>query len=87
MTSILFLIETTWIHVVPSYYYFQADLFFKLFYQNNSSISKKNTQATFVWRFIPPFGALQVAYQHGTAPFGEISEQGHTLFTKLSWVF
>jgi len=79
--------ETTWIHVVRSYYYFQNDLFLKVFYQTNSSIQKKNTQVTFVWRFIPPFGALQFAYQHGTAPFGEASDQGHTLFTKLSWVF
>ncbi len=78
---------TTWIHVLRSYYYFKNDLFIKLFYQTNSNIRKRNTQATFVWRVIPPFGALQIAYHHGTAPFGEISEQGHTLFTKLSWVF
>jgi hypothetical protein len=79
--------ETTWIHVLRSDYYFKPDLFLKLFYQTNSSIDKKNTQATLVWRFIPPFGALQIAYQHGTSRFGEASDQGHTLFTKLSWVF
>jgi hypothetical protein len=40
-----------------------------------------------VWRFLPPFGQLQVAYQRGTSPLGEVSEQGDTLFTKLAWVF
>lgn len=80
-------LETTLIHVLRSYYYFQNDLFVKVFYQTNSAILKRNAQVTFVWRFIPPFGALQIAYQHGTAPFGEPSDQGHTLFTKLSWVF
>jgi hypothetical protein len=37
--------------------------------------------------YVPPFGALQIAYHHGTSRFGTASEQGHTLFTKLSWVF
>jgi hypothetical protein len=80
-------IKTTWNHVLRSYYYFKNDLFLKVFYQTSSNLQKKTTQITYVWRFIPPFGALQIAYQHGTAPFGEISDQGHTLFTKLSWVF
>lgn len=79
--------ETTWIHVIRSNYYFYNDFFLKFFYQTNSSIEKKNAQATLVWRFIPPFGALQIAYHHGTSRFGTASEQGHTLFTKLSWVF
>ena len=79
--------ETTWIHVIRSNYYFYNDFFLKFFYQRNSSIEKKNAQATLVWRFIPPFGALQIAYHHGTSRFGTASEQGHTLFTKLSWVF
>jgi hypothetical protein len=30
---------------------------------------------------------VQVAYQLGTAEFGERSEQGHTVFVKLTTVF
>jgi len=79
--------ESTWIHLVRSYYYFNKDLFLKLFFQTNSVIDKKNVQALFVWRFLPPFGSLQIAYQRGTSRFGTISDQGNTLFTKFSWVF
>jgi len=79
--------ETTWIHVLRSNYYFTKDLFLKVFFQTNSVIQKKNTQVVLVWRFKPPFGSFQVAYQHGTSAFGAASEQGHTLFSKLSWVF
>jgi hypothetical protein len=31
--------------------------------------------------------SLQVAYQRGTSPMGEASDQGSTLFSKLTWVF
>jgi hypothetical protein len=41
----------------------------------------------FVWRYRPPFGSIQVAYQKGTAPFGQPSNQGHTLFVKATTVF
>jgi len=41
----------------------------------------------FVWRYRPPFGTVQIAYERGTAAFGERSEQGNTLFLKLSYVF
>ncbi len=79
--------DTTWIHVFETVYSFDPDLFIKLFLQTNSAIDKLNVQAVWVWRFIPPFGSLQVAYQRGTSELGEISDQGNTLFTKLSWVF
>jgi len=79
--------DTTWIHVLETVYSFNPDLFIKLFLQTNSAIDKLNVQAVWVWRFIPPFGSLQVAYQRGTSEIGEMSEQGDTLFTKLSWVF
>lgn len=79
--------RSTWIHLVRSYYYFNKDLFLKLFFQTNSVIGKKNIQALFVWRFLPPFGSLQIAYQRGTSRFGTISDQGNTLFTKFCWVF
>ncbi len=79
--------ESTWIHVLRSSYYFTNDLFVSLFVQTNSVISKENVQLLGVWRFKPPFGSLQIAYQKGTSEIGTPSEQGDTLFTKLSWVF
>jgi len=79
--------ESTDIHVVRSVYNFTPDLFFKVFFQSSSAIDRKNVQAVFVWRYRPPFGTVQVAYERGTAPFGEPSEQGNTLFLKLSYVF
>ena len=79
--------QTTWIHVVNTIYNFNPDLFIKLFLQTNSAVDKLNIQAVWVWRFKPPFGSFQVAYQRGTSDVGEVSTQGDTLFTKLSWVF
>ena len=54
---------------------------------STTALDKENIQALWVWRFKPPFGSLQVALQRGTSLLGERSEQGNTLFTKLSWVF
>ncbi len=79
--------ETTWIHVFETRYAFDPDLFVKLFAQTNSAIDKVNVQAVGVWRFKPPFGSLQLAYQRGTSEAGEVSAQGDTVFAKLSWVF
>jgi hypothetical protein len=79
--------ETTVIHRARTSYYFNPDLFCKLFFQTNSAIEKENAQASLVWRFLPPFGSLQLVYQRGTSHAGTQSDQGHTLFTKLSWVF
>ena len=79
--------ESTWIHVIRSTNYFTKDIFLKLFYQLNSSIDKKNIQLLFVYRFQPPFGLFQIAYQRGTAEFGERGDQGHTLFIKLAYMF
>lgn len=78
---------STWIHVVRATNYFSKDIFIKLFYQLNSSIDKKNIQLLFVYRFQPPFGSLQIAYQKGTARFGERGNQGHSLFVKLAYMF
>ena len=79
--------ETTWIHVFEGSYFFNPDNFIKVFAQTNEVIDKVNVQGLWVWRFMPPFGSLQVAYQTGTSERGEVSEQGDTLFTKFSWVF
>jgi hypothetical protein len=79
--------ESTWIHVIRATNYFTNDLFLKVFYQINSSIDKKNIQVLFVYRFQPPFGSFQLAYQKGTALFGVKGTQRNTLFVKLVYMF
>jgi hypothetical protein len=78
--------ESTWLHVLRFNHYFTRDLFIKVFFQSNSVIEKENIQAVFVYRFQPPFGTLQLAYQRGTGRFGEKGEQNDTLFLKFSYV-
>ena len=78
--------ESTTIHVFETTYTFNPDLFVKLFVQSNSTIAKENVQLLGVWRFNPPFGSLQIAYQRGTSEFGQQSQQGDTFFTKLAYV-
>lgn len=79
--------DTTWIHVFRVTQYFTTDLFLKVFYQVNTSIDKKNIQLLFVYRFQPPFGLIQLAYQRGTAPFGIKGSQPDTLFLKIAYMF
>lgn len=79
--------QSTWIHVIVADQYFTKDLFLRCFYQTNSAIEKKNAQVVFAYRFQPPFGLLQVAYQHGSTHFGEAGTQGHTLFIKFAYVY
>lgn len=78
--------ESTWIHVFRFQHYFSKDFFFKAFYQTNSVIDKRNIQALLVYRFQPPFGTVQLAYQRGTADLGETGSQRDTLFLKVSYV-
>jgi len=80
-------LESTWIHVGRVQQSFTPDLFLRLFIQTNSSIDRRNVQALFVWRYLPPFGTIQVAYQRGTADFGARSDQGNTLFLKATAVW
>ena len=79
--------QSTWIHVVRANQFFTKDLFLRLFFQTNSAIDRNNVQAVFVYRYLPPFGTIKVAYQRGTAAFGERSTQGNTLFLKATTVF
>lgn len=79
--------SSTWIHIVRASHFFTTDLFLRVFFQTNSAIDRRNVQATFVYRYLPPFGTLQVVYQRGTAEFGQRSDQGHTLFVKATTVF
>ena len=77
--------ETT-IHVFDVLDSFHADMFAKMFVQTNSAIGKENVQALWVWRFKPPFGSLQLAYQTGTSEQGQISEQGDTFIGKRAFI-
>jgi hypothetical protein len=79
--------SSTWIHVVRANQYFTQDLYLQLFFQTNSAIDRRNVEAVFVYRYKPPFGTIQVAFQRGKAEFGERSDQGNTLFLKGTWVF
>lgn len=79
--------ESTWIHVLRLTNYFTKDLYFKFFYQTNTAIDKYNVQALLVYRYQPPFGTIQLAYQRGAGRFGEVGDQRHTLFLKISYVF
>ncbi|MBT8489222.1 MAG: carbohydrate binding family 9 domain-containing protein, partial [Gemmatimonadetes bacterium] len=54
--------RSTTIQVLRTTYYFTNDLYMKLFAQTNSAIDKENVQLLGVWRILPPFGSLQVAY-------------------------
>jgi len=79
--------RSTWIHVVRADQFFTPDLYLRLFFQTNSVIGRKNIQALFVYRYRPPFGTIQLAYQRGRAEFGERSVQGNTIFLKMTAVF
>ena len=79
--------ETTWIHVVKANQFFTKDLFLHVFLQTNTAIDRENLQAVFVYRYQPPFGTIQLAFQKGTAGFGLRSDQGNTLFLKMTHVF
>jgi hypothetical protein len=79
--------RTTWIHVMRLNQFFTPDLYLRVFYQTNSSIDRENIQAVFVYRYLPPFGTVQLAFQRGTADFNEPSDQGNTLFLKGTVVF
>ena len=86
------------LHHLRSTYYVNKDMYFKVFYQTKYRVrghigdidldmSRETVQLVFVWRFLPPFGSLQLAYQQGTTRITEIEGSERTFFTKLSWVF
>ena len=90
--------RSSWIHYVRATYYVNKDMFFKLFYQSKFDLTgsfgdpqydteRETTQFVYVWRFFPPFGSVQFAYQQGPSQIGDVQGQYRTVFTKLSWVF
>jgi hypothetical protein len=78
---------STYIHVLRGVYNFTPDLFIRVFFQTNTAIERTNVQAVFVWRYKPPFGTVQLAYERGTAAFGERSEQRGTRSLQNSFTF
>ncbi|MCK5822131.1 MAG: carbohydrate binding family 9 domain-containing protein [Bacteroidales bacterium] len=90
--------DNTVIHYVRSTYYLNKDLYFKLFYQSRYDVTERvfnpdfdltrqTAQFVFVWRFLPPFGSIQLAYQRGATIVTEEFNQNQSIFAKLSWVF
>ena len=90
--------ESSWRHFVRSTYYFNSDMYFKVFYQSRYKVNRllgdtfydldrENIQVVFVWRFLPPFGSIQLACQEGATRITELDDRSKTFFTKLSWVF
>lgn len=90
--------RSSWIHYLRTTYYVTKDMFIKLFYQSkfelrgsfsdlNFDIDRETAQLVYVWRFFPPFGSMQLAFQQGPSQIGEAQGRYRTLFTKLSWVF
>ncbi len=90
--------RSSWIHYFRANYYVNKDMYFKLFYQSKYDLTgsfsdphfdleRETTQFVYVWRFFPPFGSLQLAYQQGPSQIGDESGTFRTVFTKFSWVF
>ena len=89
--------DNSLIHYARTTYYVNKDLYVKLFYQTKHSFDRgfpdtdlnllrKNLQLVFVWRILPPFGSVQLAYQEGSTLYTETDDNVKTLFCKLSWV-
>lgn len=78
--------QATLINIFRARHNFTRDLFLRLFYQTNSVLDRRHLEAVFVWRYKPPFGLIQFAFQRGRAAFGERSRQGNTYFLKLAYV-
>jgi hypothetical protein len=90
--------DNSWIHYVRSTYYVNPDLYMKVFYQTKYSLwgnvdpfdydlLRENIQFVFVWRFLPPFGSLQLAYQEGFAHYTDCADDNlKSCFCKLSWM-
>jgi hypothetical protein len=50
--------ESTTINVVGADYFFNKDLWIRIFTQNNTASNKYYFYSVFGWRFKPPFGAV-----------------------------
>jgi len=83
------------IHNLRSTYYLNKDLFFKVFYQSRDVLggsatpeeARETLQCIFVWRVLPPFGQIQLAYLDGPSRVTESADRDRSVFAKISWVF
>ena len=80
-------LESTWIHVLRSDYYFTNNLFVSIFVQTNSAVDKLNVQAVGVWRFKPPFGSVQIAFQREQVAMIRRHSPGRTVTHNLMGLF
>ena len=75
------------IHVIRTIYTIKENLFFNVFFQTNSKISKQNFQIVVDYRFLGPAGNLQVGIMKGDPRFGVVGEQKINIFTRFSYMF
>jgi len=67
--------------------YLTRDLLLKIFYQSNTLIDKSNIELLLSYRFLPPSGSIQLAYQMGRGRFGEKGTRGNTLLLNINYRF
>lgn len=79
-------LEGTWIHGIRFNHYFSREFFIRIFYQNRTISGREDIQALLVYRFYPPFGAVQLAYQRSKGHPYSGPRSGDSLFLKVSYV-
>ncbi|MBC8400476.1 MAG: carbohydrate binding family 9 domain-containing protein [Candidatus Marinimicrobia bacterium] len=79
--------EKTWIHLLKMNHYFTKDIYLKVFYQSDLAENKEDIQVVFVYRYQPPFGVVQLAFQRAAADFLHNSNTGNAVLLKATKVF
>jgi hypothetical protein len=82
----LFLRKTTY-HMLKGSYQISRQWSAAFFAQVNSAIQKIALHAVASYTFVPPWGRLQIIYQKGNSPLGLPSDQDHTLYLKVAYLF
>ena len=82
--------QSTVINILGADYFFNKDLWIRLFTQNNSKINKFYFYGLFGWRFKPPFGAVYLIYssdQYDEFMPDQQIVQSKILFLKMTYRF
>ncbi|NQU26721.1 MAG: hypothetical protein HQ528_00380, partial [Candidatus Marinimicrobia bacterium] len=79
--------ESTWIHLVKMNHYFTKDIYLKVFYQSDLAEDIEDIQVIFVYRYQPPFGVVQLAFQRAAANVSQNSNTGNAVLLKATKVF
>ena len=79
--------EKTRIHLLKMNHYFTKDIYLKVFYQSDLAEDKEDIQVIFVYRYQPPFGVVQLAFQRTAADFSDNSNTGNAVLLKATRVF